>query len=296
MAERFTVRSVEYPVADHCNLSCANCDHASPLLPPKLADVGQFQRDLDRLGRVLQVGEFRIMGGEPLLHPELLTLLTIARASRIAQRITLVTNGVLLHTVPAALWGMIDCLWLSLYPKVTVRVDLDEVARQCEAHGVQLDRRDIDTFRRSLLNRPIEDPAIVKDIYDRCLIAHKWRCYTVHDGRFYKCSPAPFMEGRLRLRGVSFNSAADGVPIDDDPALSERLLAYLSDDRPLAACAYCLGTSGAAQPHRQLNRRAVQDAIRGDDEPFEALINHDDLTRDPAAIRQPMFWYHASHR
>src|SRR5689334_13886640 len=112
MTARMMVRSVEYPVSQHCNLSCAHCDHASPLLPAKFADVGQYERDLERLSRVLCAEEFRLIGGEPLLHPDVLRLLEIARASGIAASITLVTNGLLLRSAPPALWELIDTLWL----------------------------------------------------------------------------------------------------------------------------------------------------------------------------------------
>lgn len=288
--ERFAVRSVEYPVAQHCNLSCEHCDHASPLLPSKLADVAQFERDVERLAGVLQAEEFRIIGGEPLLHPEVVALLRFARHSGIATSITLVTNGLLLQQVPAELWTLIDTLWLSRYPKVASQIDMDDVRRRCEEHDITLDSREIDRFKQTLVNNRIEDPALVQQIFDRCLIAQKWRCYTVCEGRFYKCSPAPFMSERLRLRGVSFNNADDGVVIDDDPRLSERLQTYLSSTRPLDACAYCLGTCGHEYPHRQLKRREVLDAIARDDGPIDTLIDPNQLLRDPIAIRQPKFW------
>jgi len=297
MAERFTVRSVEYPVTDHCNLSCRHCDHASPLLPAKLADVGQYQRDVERLARVLCAEEFRVIGGEPLLHPDLVALLTIAKASHISKVITLVTNGVLLHNAPAAIWGLIDRLWVSVYPRVALQVDLDDVRRRCEENGIVLDRRDIQVFKQTLVNTKIEDPALVQQIFDRCMIAHRWRCYTIHEGRFYKCSPAPFMAARLKLRGVAFSAPDDGVPIDEVPGLSERLQAYLSCTQPLAACSYCLGASGFEFPHRQLKRREVLEAIARDDGPIDALLDHDAMRRaDPAAIHQPVFWFHASDR
>jgi len=43
------------------------------------------------------VFDFRLNGDEPFLHPELLEVVAAIRGSGIADKITLVTNGVQLH-------------------------------------------------------------------------------------------------------------------------------------------------------------------------------------------------------
>lgn len=118
MPDPLFVRSVEYPIVEHCNLSCQHCDHASPLLPKRFANLDRYSRDLDALSPVLHAQEFRLLGGEPLLHPDLLDFLSVARKSQIANTITLVTNGTLLHQAPSELWKLIDRLWVSVYPRV----------------------------------------------------------------------------------------------------------------------------------------------------------------------------------
>ena len=36
---------VEYNLTEHCNLSCYQCDHASPLMPKKFASLADFERE-----------------------------------------------------------------------------------------------------------------------------------------------------------------------------------------------------------------------------------------------------------
>jgi len=58
----------------------------------------------------------------------------------------------------------------------------------------------------------------------------------------------------------------------DDAALPAALAAYLEDERPLAACAYCLGSSGPAVPNRQLGKRGVADALAEDHRAVAARV------------------------
>src|SRR6478736_2087477 len=97
---KLTRLSVEYNLTEHCNLSCYACDHASPLMREKFASVDEFKRDFEALAQVFHSKQFRIVGGEPLLHPKLTEFLSVARRIGIADSIVLITNGVLLHKAP----------------------------------------------------------------------------------------------------------------------------------------------------------------------------------------------------
>jgi len=101
-------RSVEYNLTEHCNLRCRGCGHASPLLPEKFASLAAFRADLEALAEAFHSDELRIVGGEPLLHPQLLDFLREARRINVADRIVLYTNGVLLYKASVELWQLVD--------------------------------------------------------------------------------------------------------------------------------------------------------------------------------------------
>ncbi len=62
--------------------------------------------------------------------------------------------------------------------------------------------------------------------------------------------------------------------LHDNPSLQRDLERYLGDAAPLAACSYCLGSSGQAVTHRQLDNAGCSAWLEEDG---QALI--DDVAR-----------------
>jgi hypothetical protein len=254
-SDKIRRKAAEYNVVEHCNLKCALCDHSSPLLPRKFADLESFRADLRVLSSVLHLDELKLLGGEPLLHPDLVSFLQVARESGLAERITLVTNGVLLHRADPKIFDWIDMLWISTYPGVKIRADLTALRKLAQERGFRLRLKAIAAFRQTALNSRNGNDALVSRIYRSCHLAHVWSCHTIHEGRYFKCSPAPFLQPRMALRGTAVdNRPRDGVAIHGNPMLRSDLERYLASAEPLEACFYCLGSVGREFPHRQLDR------------------------------------------
>lgn len=247
--------AIEFNLTEHCNLKCAHCDHASSLLPVKFASLGSFTEDLRVLSTVLEAGELKLVGGEPLLHPELLEFLQVVRDLQIARRLVLVTNGVLLHKAPAELWSLIDGMWISLYPGIKYQFDWDWIQQMADEHGIFVWRKETpELVERSLITE-IEDPRLVSMVYQNCDLAHLESCHTIYEGRYYICEPAVWAEPRLALHGRSFkNREADSVAIHDNPTLHSDLDGLIRRRQPLEACRYCLGTWGRRVPNQQLSK------------------------------------------
>jgi MoaA/NifB/PqqE/SkfB family radical SAM enzyme len=92
-----------------CNLRCAGCGFHSPLLEGAPLDAGDLDRDLFAgLCRELEtMGTRRLVfcgQGEPLLHPQLLDLIRLAKGAGL--QTTLMTNGTLL--TEEKIHGLID--------------------------------------------------------------------------------------------------------------------------------------------------------------------------------------------
>jgi hypothetical protein len=247
--------AIEFNVTEHCNLRCAHCDQASWTLPRKFADIMSFARDIEVLSTVLQARELKFGGGEPLLHPHLLDFLRVAKDVQIADRLVLLTNGVLLHKAPEELWELIDGMWISIYPGVKHRFDWDWVQRIADEHQIWIWRKETPEFAQRLLVDEVGNEELVRMVFQNCEIAHLESCHTIHEGRYYMCSPSVWMQPRLALRGVSFeNRESDSVAIHDNANLYEDLDNLIRRQEPLQACRYCLGSWARSTPNVQLNR------------------------------------------
>ncbi|MFH8812428.1 radical SAM protein [Streptomyces hygroscopicus] len=243
----------ELNVAHHCNLGCASCSHLSPVFRRSLIATETAARDLSLLARSFRARFVKVLGGEPLLHPELVPLLGLVRDSGIAPHTTVCTNGLLLPRMRDNFWAAVDEVEISVYPDRELPEEkMAGVRAYADKHGVRLTLAYYSHFRYSYAERGTEDDGLVRHIYDTCQIAHVWRCHTLYEGHFFKCPQSVFLPQVLEGAG---DPMADGLRLSDAPDFPERLLAYLRSPKPLRACRNCLGSAGLRMAHQQRNRR-----------------------------------------
>jgi hypothetical protein len=245
---RVLTRSLEAHVVDHCNLTCAGCCSLSPHLPRWELDPATLERDLARARRVLQPQIFKLVGGEPLLHPRLVDLARVVRRSGIAPRISITTNGLLLERTPDALWIEIDALTISRYPTPVLPAEaVRAITARAARFGVALNWKEQSSF--VVMDRPARSD---DDRENRAVFADCWlreRCHLLHEGRFYTCTRPPHLSA---LPGGPGDLTGDGLLIHDGAGLAAELLAYLTRTEPLTACRHCFGGAARLQPHRLL--------------------------------------------
>jgi organic radical activating enzyme len=272
-SERIYRPALEYPIVDHCNLSCANCDHSSPHLAEWFVEAAMFARDLALLARVLHADVLKLCGGEPFLHPNLLELLRLARESGIASKIELWTNGLLLHRIDPEVLKLASGVHVTVYPKIHIRANWEHLEDQCNTYGCKLDVEHTETFTKAVVHSRNDDPALVAAIFDDCKNTHDWSCHTVLRGKYYKCARAPSIH-KILASEAEPRFLEDGIPLDQDD-LKVKLWAYLNAHVPLAACKYCLGTSGLELPHRQLNKGELGEEVRLNIGDWRTLLRSD---------------------
>ncbi|WP_408734028.1 radical SAM protein [Paraburkholderia bannensis] len=251
---RVQTRSLEAHIVDHCNLTCAECCSLSPLLPEWYAQPDALANDLRMAAKVLQPGVFKLVGGEPLLHPAIVDIVACVRDTGIAPMVSVTTNGLKLGDMADAFWQAVDALTISLYPKPRLAPDLvAHIESQAARFDVRLNWKVQDTF--TVMNRaqPSADRAEAQRIYHDCWIRE--RCHMVRDGMFYTCTrPAHF---HTLFKGTQ-DFRADGLALRDDAGMLDAMLAYLQRETPLEACLHCHGGSAPQAPHRVLKRIEVE--------------------------------------
>ena len=251
---RILTRSLEAHIVDHCNLTCAECCSLSPLLPAWFAHPESIAADLKIAAQVLKPRMFKLVGGEPLLHPELERIMAYAKESGIAPTISVTTNGLKLGDMAESFWQAVDALTISLYPKPGLPAKLiAHIEKQAARFNVRLNWKKQDNFTVMNRTQPNSNATEVQGIYHDCWIRE--RCHMIRDSMFYTCTrPAHFHT----LHKGTIDFKADGLPLHEGPKMLDALLAYLQREKPLEACRHCLGGSAPVSPHRILKRTEVE--------------------------------------
>jgi organic radical activating enzyme len=256
-------------VVEHCNLRCRACAHLSPVLPKHFVDPGALCSDLTALSKSYRVNVLKILGGEPLLHPDLPDILLAARTSQIADTLEIWTNGLLLPRMGPRVWEAVDSIRISLYPGRALKPDkLDACADLARQHNVSLRYKHYQAFQESYSEQGTDDPELVQKIYTTCNHAHRWRCHTVADGWFFKCVQSYMIPKGTELGQQAIS--ANGIRIDDSLEFRDRLLAYLTSPEPLPSCRNCLGSAGRYAEHQQVRRQEFRPA---QNHPTEDLVH-----------------------
>ena len=252
---RVQTRALEYHIIDHCNLRCDHCCSYSPILKKWLADPADFRRDLTAVRRVVRPEFLKIVGGEPLLHPQLEELLVIAAELQVGARIQLTTNGILLDKLTPRSWDCIQMLSVSLYPEPSLpRALIRSVAREAARRNVEVSWKMQDKFTcldRSTLATVDE----ARETFAECWIRH--RCNSIKDGRFYSCTRPQYVQ-KFAVDGQFF--AEDGIPVhvDDAAWLAARIREHLRQAEPLHSCFLCNGGQAPVDTHRQLSPQSIR--------------------------------------
>jgi len=255
---RVEVEAFEVHVAEHCNLRCANCCNMSPLVADKILSLQALDAILSRVATAVRADVLKIMGGEPLLHPQIATVVRMLRASGIGKRVRLFTNGLLLARMDESFWSSLDEMTISSYASAPVKPLILELAREkSRAHDFVLNVKRVDEFTQVLSPQFERDDAAVASTFERCWLRH--RCLVARNERFYMCTRAAYADdfvARAAHEPAPLDRSRDGVSLDESD-LAGAIERYMNRDTPLGACRYCFGGDGAVEPHYQLTRDEV---------------------------------------
>jgi len=235
--ERPTLYHLDVHVTDHCNLNCRGCEHYSSVSDPVFADLASTVKDLARLAELFDnIEQMYLLGGEPLLHPEVEAFVLEARRLFPRTRLSLMTNGILVTRMPESFWRTLHetgtTLLCDSYPINIPHERIDELGA---AHGVTVEwMKPAEEFFKIPLDPTAScDPA---KSFDRCRGLSN--CAIVRDGRLYPCAHSAYADilvKRFGLEGID-PVDQDSISIWDD-ADGDRIIDFLM--RPTPWCAHC---------------------------------------------------------
>jgi hypothetical protein len=228
---------LETHLADHCNLNCKGCSHFSPLVGGEVfTDIKIFKRDMARLRQLFDnIYEIRLMGGEPLLHPELLSFFDVTRQTFPRARIALFTNGIRLLNMDEMFWD--NCaqnqilVKLSYYP---IDLKINEIKRKAKEKHVRVKTPpQIKSFFKHLNISGDSDP---NASFRNCRMMFKTP--QLRDGKLYPC----FFPAYAHFFSAYFNESIYATEKDSIDMFGEvhsaEILKFMDHQIPM--CRWCL--------------------------------------------------------
>lgn len=204
-------------------------------MPKGFVNPAELAADLAFLASMIHVPKLRIMGGEPLLHPEIDRVLEAARSAGLGDELEVLTNGKLLAAMSPAFWALVDSVTVSAYPGVEFSWPKE--------YGEKVHVLKTGAFNESFSTAKNEDAALVKSLWDGCGIRNV--SFGLSNRHFYKCMRSAYIP-----RAVGLVPTVDGISV---AGLTEKaLIARIRDTQPLEACRYCTAGSGQAFVHEEL--------------------------------------------
>jgi len=229
------------PIVEHCNLRCRFCDHFAPLAEEEFADIKVFEKDFARLSELLnaKVDRIGLMGGEPLLHPQISDFFYVARKYFPETKLQFVTNGILLLKQTEVFWKACKDNRITIFnTKYPLPLDFDKIKEVAKQHNVSFNFSDYSGIIIKTSNKiplDLEGKQDMNTNFKKCLHANNF-C-SLSKGKLFTCTVAP----NIRHFNKFFNK---NIPITDEDYIDiykaeneKEVMLFLSKPKPI--CKYC---------------------------------------------------------
>lgn len=252
-------KALEYSVSYHCNLRCAGCSHLAPFSQKRFPPLESYCADIERLGQAVHTRKLNLLGGEPLLNPEISTFVKVAKISGIADIVQVSTNGLLLHTMNDEFWEYVDSVQITMYPGYEPKEKYIQIFKERALDSnTRLRISAKPNMRTTIVTEPHPRDWITDMIFKTCRNAHQHRCHMIHEGKLYKCAVPPFLpEYLLKMERNDYDPKYDAFDIHNSSDIVQELTCFLTSSKTLDACRFCLGSVGKRLTYHQLEMEHI---------------------------------------
>lgn len=229
---------IEYYITISCNLNCMSCSTFSPLIKGKgsFVSLDYIKEDFKKMYQITENGkriwELSLMGGEPLMHPEINEI--IKYFGDLGIKLRLVTNGILIPSMKEPFFEYLKKydvqLKVSTYKVVKYEKIFNKLKEKDISYGIFATNG---KFGHKYLHNE------KKGVTD---CRYRGNMYILKDGKVYTCSEIAFFdvfdENFKGQHNLSINEN-DYVDLKDVETLEE-----LMEKRKVipSLCEYCDGS------------------------------------------------------
>lgn len=229
---------VEYHLVDSCNLNCAGCSHYSSLIDDKkIVPLEFIIKDLTLLKDKVRdkLRWLRLLGGEPLLHPDIKDCLKGIRELFPKTQISMVTNGILLKSMDQEFYDTcLDC-------NIEIAITDYRIVKNLSSIIIEMRKSGIRT--RYYKNPSIWHYQHIRltseriNCLNKCL--YKNICNNYRDGKIYLCPHIAYIEyfNKYFNKDIILDES-DFIELKDIGSFDE-LIENLNDSKPNFCYQYC---------------------------------------------------------
>ena len=200
------------------------------------------------------------MGGEPLLHPDLLNFLKMARENFPDTSIQIVTNGLLLLNQPEEFW--LACkesnieIWPTKYP---IPLNFEKMEKRAADYGVKYryygGSDKVEAKRMHLFRFDVKGKQNRRKNFSLCGMANQ--SVYLHQGRLYTCPIAPSARHFSKYFGVGLKEHSKNSIDIYQANSSQEILEFLA--RPIPFCRYCMMDKIRRSQQWRKSERAIEE-------------------------------------
>lgn len=230
---------LEFVLSDCCNLNCRGCTHYSPLAPREFEPLDVLERNMAHLAAACgsDVKKAYLIGGEPLLYPDIHKAMRMLRKYFPTQELYLFTNGIALPKMDDGFWTAASesgtIIAVTRYP---IRFEYDAVMKICQSRKVRTkvfgDRSQPDSFFKFGL-----DPEKRQNPHISHYKCYNRGCVSVIGERVYPCSISACVGHLNRAFGTRFtHEKGDWTDVSEVRSAKDI---FRLRDKPVPFCGYC---------------------------------------------------------
>ncbi len=227
-------------IASHCNLNCKYCDHFSPLADEQYVNINDLKKHFKQISKLVYVNKISLMGGEPLLHPNITDIMIMAKDIFPNTNIILWTNGILLEHQPDKFWEICKQYKISIeITKYPIQLNYKLIKEKMFKYNILFSY----VFERKTLYKKMH-----KFIFDlegkqnpeemsKICWQNKGHCTYFNGGYFYPCSIAGNVWKFNKYFGKNLIVSKDDCVNIYKVKNGDEIIKFINE--PVPFCRYC---------------------------------------------------------
>lgn len=175
----------------HCNLNCCYCDHFAPLAQEKFLGIKKLEKDFKQVAKYIDIKNIGLMGGEPLLHPNINNILIMTRKIFPSTMLTIYTNGILLDKMEEEFWRICHSNRIVIrITKYKINIQEESIFKKARKYGVWTEyfgSSDGEYKKMYKMALDLDGSQDKAEMHKICW-QNKGSCNYFEDGKLYQCA------------------------------------------------------------------------------------------------------------